>query len=765
MRKQQNNYVDIRINGRLFPSWVLANFKSYKLPEIEMNVDACNIKTTDIENKKQLKKYQEFIGKFMDFNSPYRSILLYHGVGSGKTVTTINIYNILYNYTPGWNVFILLKASLRDKVWIKEGLERWLESTEYKNRYENIKFISYDAPNADQQFTNAIQTSDATKKSLFIIEEAHNFIRNVYSNVTTQHGKRAQRIYDEILRNFKTNSDTRIVLLSGTPVINEPFELALLFNLLRPNIFPSSEAEFNKIFVSHNILNPSTKNMFQRRIIGLVSYYIGATPDLYASKKITFVPCVMTKYQEDLYLHFEKIEDIMRSKNSNIPSAEKYKTYTRQACNFVFPYISQFINGELRPRPADLKISKDYLKQIDEGKIDLSNTDIDKIAIKHYFDKVNEFINGFDNYLYNLQSEDQKNGWTIKDDINEYLTTYKSDYNVLLTSNKKSKLLSELYKCSCKMTIMILNIFKSKGPVLIYSNFVLMEGLQIIIIYLKYFGFLKLNENDTTEHLRYTEFHGQIDKNVRQNNLDIFNKTNNIYGKICKVMLISPAGAEGLNLLNIRQVHLLEPYWHETRMIQMIGRGVRYCSHKLLKPEERHVDIFRYKAVKSNPELKITTDQYIEESSLKKDKLLESFLSALKEAAIDCKLFENHNMINESYQCFQFDRDTLLEEQIGPAYQEDLFDDTLYNNGLNDINSEIIQIKTKKISAVILLNENQYSKEQFYWFDPLSNTVYDYDLYYIVGKVLLDDNGIPKMHNQHYIINKIVSYPLLFAKK
>jgi S-DNA-T family DNA segregation ATPase FtsK/SpoIIIE len=30
---KQNKYIDLKINGRLFPTWVLANFKKYKLPE------------------------------------------------------------------------------------------------------------------------------------------------------------------------------------------------------------------------------------------------------------------------------------------------------------------------------------------------------------------------------------------------------------------------------------------------------------------------------------------------------------------------------------------------------------------------------------------------------------------------------------------------------------------------------------------------------------------------------------------------------------
>lgn len=50
----------------------------------------------------------------MHYNSPIKTILIYHGLGSGKTITAINIYNILFNYNKKFNVFILLKASLEN---------------------------------------------------------------------------------------------------------------------------------------------------------------------------------------------------------------------------------------------------------------------------------------------------------------------------------------------------------------------------------------------------------------------------------------------------------------------------------------------------------------------------------------------------------------------------------------------------------------------------------------------------------------------------
>ena len=48
-------------------------------------------------------------------------------------------------------------------------------------------------------------------------------------------------IYEYIQQQKRENSNTRVVLLSATPAVNTPYELALTFNLLRPDIFPDSE--------------------------------------------------------------------------------------------------------------------------------------------------------------------------------------------------------------------------------------------------------------------------------------------------------------------------------------------------------------------------------------------------------------------------------------------------------------------------------------------------------------------------------------------
>merc|ERR1711934_404055 len=108
--------ISLTKNGRIFPLWVLKNFKKYELPKIirKEGEDPCNEVI-----KNELNLYQKFIGQYLNYRSPFKDILIYHGLGSGKTATAINIYNVLYNYTPKWNIIIFIPASLRNDPWMK----------------------------------------------------------------------------------------------------------------------------------------------------------------------------------------------------------------------------------------------------------------------------------------------------------------------------------------------------------------------------------------------------------------------------------------------------------------------------------------------------------------------------------------------------------------------------------------------------------------------------------------------------------------------
>jgi superfamily II DNA or RNA helicase len=774
----KSGYIDLKVNGRLFPTWLLMNFKKYKLPEIirEKGKDPCSIKT-----KAELRAYQEFLATYLSYKSPFKDIFIYHGLGSGKTVSAINIYNILFNYTPDWNVFILIKASLRDDPWMKD-LKIWLSNDERNLRFENIKFIHYDSPFADKNFIETIQKVDSSKQSIYIFDEAHNFIKNVYNNISTKKGKRAQVIYDYIQQEKKENDNTRIILLSATPAVNNPYELALTFNLLRPGSFPESERTFNQMYISSSnfhSLNEEYKNMFQRRIMGLVSYYIGATPDLYAQKTTQYKNLIMPKYYQGVYDHFEDIEEekermrrkFSRGKVGNDQGT--YSAYTRQASNFVFPHINDKINGETRPRPGNFMMSEKEFDKLNEGKSknldDLVSKN--KEALNDYVKATQNYLKAFTKYCDDIDTKDKSKKHTILNDVENYIKKYKGKFEEFHKNEKKSLLYDALYICSPKMVHIGFRSIKSKGPVLVYSNYVSMEGLEILKIYLSYMGFLnyskdtelnlkKLDKKYRNDYYRYIEYHGGIkDRKVRTQNKNIFNMSENVRGSIIKIIMISPAGAEGINLKNVRQVHIMEPFWNEVRIEQIIGRAIRQCSHKDLPMDERKVDVYRYKMIRENE--KETTDEKMEDISRKKNNLIQSFLEAVREVAVDCGLFRNHNMLGTEYKCFQFNEDSLFDKYVGPGYKKDQYYDKKIDNGANALNSEWKKIKVRKVKIVNKI-EDKYSKEQNAWYYEDTGIVYDYDLHFPLGKVELDDKSLPmKLNNDTYIIGETINIPFI----
>ena len=60
------------------------------------------------------------------------------------------------------------------------------------------------------------------------------------------------------------------------------------------------------------------------------------------------------------------------------------------------------------------------------------------------------------------------------------------------------------------------------------------------------------------------------------------------------MILTTKTGAEGLDLKEVRYIHIMEPYWQPVLITQIIGRGVRNESHLRLPPKDRNVEVFLY---------------------------------------------------------------------------------------------------------------------------------------------------------------------------
>lgn len=773
------------IKTTIFPLIQRQQYHKYKEELMEKekktkdkNKDPCE----EVKKKMDIQEinfhtHQKFVAEYMKNND---SLLLYHGLGTGKTCTALNILNELFSMSGvNWNVFLIIPASLRKDPWEKE-LGICLNKAFRSN--SSIHFIHYNSPIANEEFlnkVNLIQAKYPENKNCFFIDEVHNFIGNVYNNITGGLSIRVKQIYDYIMKE-KSSNGAKVIAMSGTPLVNKTFEVALLFNLLEPNLFPNTENSFNSMFIYGNELKSDKIFTFQSRIQGLVSYYVAVNSIRYATQKTHFVYCEMKGVQLDIYDELNALEMKSKSTRESLMSSagDMYKAYTRQASNFAFPEVNKNINGSSRPRPKMYNASLEDLKgkSYDEkvkAKADYRNAQLLFIKeTKKFFEK--------------LYAEDVKNNFTIQNEIDICKKTYNGDVDAFFSQSKhkiKSKALLFMFESSCKMVKVCFLLEFTPSLAMFYSSYVKMEGLEIFAVYLEIFGYkefkdtpeqrkriadIKNSKNKTKYYTTYTQ---DVSNDQREFRRKTFNLPENKYGDIIKVILLGPSAIEGISLRNVRQVHILEPYWQEIAIIQAVGRAIRDCSHSDLPMKERHVDIYRYISIinrefkeqsKNNDQKDKTkiikqesTDQMIVQLAKNKDNLLKGFRDAIKSAAIDCWLFKQDNS-SESQNCFVFDIDSQFR-QIKPAYNHDI------DININ-IDENILSEKWKlyEITAIFIRPKTKYRNEKKsnpvkVWYHTDTQTVFHYHYPIAIGSIELIQ-GLPEIdpESNHFIIRNAI---------
>ena len=156
---------------------------------------------------------------------------------------------------------------------------------------------------------------------------------------------------------------------------------------------------------------------------------------------------------------------------------------------------------------------------------------------------------------------------------------------------------------STKINQILSCIEKSTGIVLIYSQY-LKSGILSMALALEEAGYQRygqgsynLLKNPTHPQKAqgsYILITGQTVDAEKM--VTVASSMENKNGEKIKVILISEAGSEGIDFKNIRQVHIMEPWYNLNRMEQVIGRAVRFKSHCALPFEERNVEIYLHTA-------------------------------------------------------------------------------------------------------------------------------------------------------------------------
>lgn len=519
---------------------------------------------------------------------------------------------------------------------------------------------------------------------------------------------------------------------------------------------------FQGRFIEPATGNLKNENLFKRRILGLTSYFRSAQEQLMPeyNKDVDFkvVKIPMSNYQFGIYeqarIQERKVEKANAKKKKKQvgeelyeDSVSTYRIFSRAFCNFVFP-------ENRRPMPKEDKNIEGVLKgDADEDILDAISVQ-EKISNpdgKYGADDIDvlesEMNNETDNSYY---SRIQKEMQYLKDNSSKFL----SPKGLETFSPKFLNVLENLKE----------NEFK--GLHLIYTQFRTIEGIGVLKLILNANGFtqFKIKKNDANlwkldipedkmglpTYALYTGTETDEEKEIIRN---IFNSnwnavpnsitselsrhsTNNLYGEIIKVLMITASGAEGISLKNTRYVHIIEPYWHPVRTEQVIGRARRICSHQDLPPELRTVNVFLYLMTFTEEQLSgdgavelklhdgskfddtipVTSDEALYEISTIKEKISTQILDAIKESSMDCTLYNKPGSKN-AVKCFSFGKTSPQAFSFKPSIGNEELD------VVSKINKKNITWKATEIKIPIDGIKKSFAR------NPQTNEVYDLQSY------------------------------------
>ena len=279
-------------------------------------------------NDVELNPTQKFITKFFCPQSPYKGMLLWHSVGTGKTCSGVSIASTTFE-KDGYSILWITRTTLKTDVWknifdqichsiiryeVQNGLvlpenisqrkkllsQNWLEPMSYK-QFSNLlvgKNKNYDI------LKSRNGTTDILKKTLIIIDEAH----KLYGGDLKHTEKPNTDVMEKLIMNSykKSGYDScKLLLMTATPFTNSPLELFSLLNLFvtsENDKITTDKEEFKKLYMTpENILSQNGSKIIANKFSGYISYLNREKdPTQFAQPIMINIPVLMTNVDEKL---------------------------------------------------------------------------------------------------------------------------------------------------------------------------------------------------------------------------------------------------------------------------------------------------------------------------------------------------------------------------------------------------------------------------------------------------------------------------------
>lgn len=394
--------------------------------------------------------------------------------------------------------------------------------------------------------------------------------------------------YARIKKFLQDVEGCRVMLLTGTPMRNDPKEIVNILNLLRSPYNQVTTKQIKALFIptsdttiTLDISSPAARK-FWYSLQGVISY----VRPMQLVQTIEMGPIIN-------------------------PPLKKQRVYPLEMCAF-----------QTRVYKAALKKDQQSGDDPKDQELGWENSILASIAV-------------FPDCSWRLSSDK-------KSSKQEAL---KRLIDVILAKKSMQERLEELRKYSVKFWFIVKTILANRNQkMFIYTGrHVEINGAIVLSRIFEAFGITKYSKTGASVTNPQYIILTSSTATAEQTNMllnDVFNNPSNRYGEMCQVAIGSHVVGEGVDLKHVRKTFVLSPFWNHATLEQAIGRTVRTNSHEGLRPEERNVEVYYLVAIpqvteqRSKQADKFNLNKYVTEDNQCK-------IQALREDDTICQTVES----------------------------------------------------------------------------------------------------------------------------
>ena len=601
---------------------------------------------SDLSERFDLTRIQHFVSAFMAPNTPYRSLLLFHGVGNGKTCAAAQVAEAFIEANDGARPIVVLPFNLRfnfrKTLYDVEGAfaarqqrgqvvaggapEQW----ELRRRIARGQCV--DGYLEGAQAIGQQDSIDTARKSveqrvgraysMFGHEELGNVVmeiaRRAEDQFESEDARRREReatmravfdgrliIVDEAHKLLPTRDSNkqsysmlaevlaacrsaRLLLLTATPMNDKAFEIVHLLNLMLLN--EKKPTMTRQLFDPNGYdLRDSGVRQLTEAARGRVSYSASGTgPDFPAQLAPAPRP---------------------PGRGAAPP-----------------PSTAAGLDPRIAPSLLSRRQMEAYRAAVQShGKRDNEFKKLSQICIASFDGKSHDTGEGCLRAAFRM--EEGTEGMSV---------TYRGAQRLLGPDH--------LRETSPKISAVVDCAMQSDGPIFVFTDFFWM-GVVPVLVALEEHGFLPvagrpLLRGPGKPAVATRGFYVDLSKRMcvdRGRGIDEKVADANNPAKGVRVIVGGMNSAHGISFKRVREVHLLHPHWNDTLIDQVVGRATRRQSHAALPPEKRNFTVHIHCSTWGNGKNE-TIDEHQMRFAVRKKATIARIARILRASAVDCPL-------------------------------------------------------------------------------------------------------------------------------